>query len=183
MFPGHPSNYHPGIPYNTHVTQSNTGMTLPYVSQGYCISSPNIFHIPNPAPTLPYPTLSHVPFLFTVASNTARTAFLYNNPKGIGTWHRTPDPIFISSPPRAQRLLHSTTYIKYIEGLQAENKHISNWDAQLKATRENTTLSDVSRLPIHWLANGAGNHGNVVNALWALRDFMLKDALNISKIL
>ncbi|XP_067123626.1 protein polybromo-1 isoform X3 [Centruroides vittatus] len=183
MFPGHPSNYHPGMPYNTHVTQSNTGMTLPYVSQGYSIPSPNIFHIPNPAPKLPYPTLSHVPFFFTVAPNTARSASLYNNPKGIGTWHRTPDPIFISSPPRAQRLLHSTTYIKYIEGLQAENKHISNWDAQLKATRENTTLSDVSRLPIHWLANGAGNHGNVVNALWALRDFMLKDALNISKIL
>jgi len=57
---------------------------------------------------------------------------------------------------------------------------VSNWQAQLSATPENTTVPDPNRLPTHWLANGAGNHGNVVNALWALRNFMIKDALNLN---
>lgn len=58
----------------------------------------------------------------------------------------------------------------------------SNWDTSLKATQENTPLLDSGRLPVHWLGNGVGSHGNVVNALWALRDYMLRDALNISNI-
>lgn len=107
-----------------------------------------------------------------------------SNPSGHGLAHnKTPDPIFVSSPPRAQRLLHSNVYIKYIEGLQADNRYISNWDSSLKATRENTTTNDSQRLPTHWLANGVTSHGSAVNALWALRNFMLRDSLNISKIL
>lgn len=53
----------------------------------------------------------------------------------------------------------------------------------LKASQANTPPVDESRLPAHWLANGPGNYGNITNALWALRDFMLRDALNISKVL
>ncbi|XP_076317275.1 protein polybromo isoform X4 [Tachypleus tridentatus] len=110
---------------------------------------------------------------------------MYSSPyvtQGHGGYRPAP-PIFVSTPPRTQRLLHSSIYIKYIEGLKGDSRHISDWDAQLKATKDNTTVSDPHRLPVHWLANGAGNHGNVVNAFWALRDFMLRDALNISKIL
>lgn len=68
---------------------------------------------------------------------------------------------------------------RYIERLKPEVKHVSNWKTQLTATSENTPLNDVNRLPAHWLANGPGNHGNVINALWALRHFMMKDALNL----
>uniref|UniRef100_T1J6Q3 Polybromo-1 n=1 Tax=Strigamia maritima TaxID=126957 RepID=T1J6Q3_STRMM len=92
------------------------------------------------------------------------------------------DPIFVLPPPKTQRLLHSEAYIRYIEGLDVDNPHVSNWDTHLKATQENTSLSDKGRLPVHWLGNGVGNHGNVANALWALRDFMLKDALSISTV-
>ncbi|EEB13504.1 predicted protein [Pediculus humanus corporis] len=93
------------------------------------------------------------------------------------------DPIFVTVPPRPQRLLHSDAYIKYIEGLSSDSKYISSWDRMLKATQENTPPVDESRLPGYWLANGPGNYGTITNALWALRDFMLRDALNISKIL
>nr|CAD7398152.1 unnamed protein product [Timema cristinae] len=101
---------------------------------------------------------------------------------GVGQMNARPaEPMFVSVPPRPQRLLHSEAYIKYIEGLQADSKYISNWDKQLRANTENTPVPDQSRLPTHWLGNGAGNHGSVVNALWMLRDFMMKDALGINK--
>lgn len=53
----------------------------------------------------------------------------------------------------------------------------------LRATQENTPPVPEARLPGHWLGNGTGNYGNITTALWALRDFMLRDALNISKVL
>ncbi|XP_066994132.2 protein polybromo-1 isoform X3 [Anabrus simplex] len=96
---------------------------------------------------------------------------------------RPMEPLFVSVPPRPQRLLHSEAYIKYIEGLQADNKHISSWEKHLKATQENTPVPDPTRLPAHWLGNGVGNHGNIVNALWTLRDFMMRDALGVSKVI
>ncbi|KAG8222161.1 hypothetical protein J437_LFUL000742 [Ladona fulva] len=104
------------------------------------------------------------------------------------TTARPMEPIFVSVPPRPQRLLHSEAYIKYIEGLQADNKYISQWERHLKATPENTRSvgaggeGALGRLPGHWLANGAGDHGSILNALWTLRDFMLRDALNISRM-
>ncbi|GIY61633.1 protein polybromo-1 [Caerostris extrusa] len=93
------------------------------------------------------------------------------------------EPLFVATPPRTQRLLHSNVYIKYIEGLQAESRYISNWDSHLKSTPETTVVPDPQRLPTHWLGNNFENHGSALNALWALRNFMLKDALNISKLL
>lgn len=74
------------------------------------------------------------------------------------------------------KLLH---FFRYIEKLRPECKHISNWENQLNCNPENTNPPDAARLPTQWLANGAGNHGSVVNALWALRNFMLQDALNL----
>ncbi|XP_075218433.1 protein polybromo isoform X4 [Lycorma delicatula] len=93
------------------------------------------------------------------------------------------EPIFVTVPPRPQRLLHSEAYIKYIENLTPESRSISNWDRQLKANQQNIEPPpDQARLPAHWLANGVGNHGNILNALWTLRDFMFRDALGISKL-
>ncbi|XP_063615277.1 protein polybromo-1-like [Penaeus indicus] len=94
---------------------------------------------------------------------------------------RTCDPIFIAPPPKTHRLLHSEAYIKYIENL--DKPFLSNWERHLMATQENTVINDSGRLPANWLANGPGSHGMVVTALWALREYMMKDSLGIAKIL
>ncbi|XP_014213289.1 protein polybromo-1 isoform X3 [Copidosoma floridanum] len=93
------------------------------------------------------------------------------------------EPLFIAVPPRPSRVLHSDAYLRYIEGLNTENRYISNWDRQLIATPENTQVPDVTKLPAEWLGNGVGNHGNVVNALWTLRNMMMRDVLAINKTL
>ncbi|XP_035825265.1 protein polybromo-1 isoform X1 [Aplysia californica] len=92
-----------------------------------------------------------------------------------------PSPVFVSVPPRSQKLLHSEVYIRYIERLNTDSHSICNWDRTLTATQENTPGQPEANLPGDWLAHGAGCHGNVSNALWALRDFMLKDAVNLAR--
>lgn len=99
---------------------------------------------------------------------------------GVGIQAKPMEPLFVN-PPKPARLAHSATYIKYIEGLRTEQPHLSNWQKELNATPENTLPANRARLPVQWLQNGAGNHGNVVNALWALRNFMLQDTLSIYK--
>lgn len=93
-----------------------------------------------------------------------------------------PAELLFVAPVKPNRLLYTDTYIKYIERLKPECKHVTNWPAQINATPENTVTGDRSKLPTHWLANREGNHGSVVNALWALRNYMFQDALNLSKI-
>lgn len=91
------------------------------------------------------------------------------------------EPLFVTVPPRPQRVLHSEAYIKYIEGLQNNSSNISSWERTLKATRENVS-HDTSRLPTHWLgARGKEKPEEVVDALWKLRNFMWRDALALSK--
>lgn len=68
---------------------------------------------------------------------------------------------------------------RYIESLHAKKRKMTDWESTLKATKENTKTPEESKLPGHWLANGAGKHGSVTDALWALRNFMMKDALNL----
>jgi len=77
--------------------------------------------------------------------------------------------------------INSIFFYRYIESLNLESK--SNWERQLIATQENTKgPDDPNSLPaIQWLGKGIGNHGNVLNALWALRNFMMKDAMGLSK--
>ncbi|XP_023290298.1 protein polybromo-1 isoform X3 [Orussus abietinus] len=96
---------------------------------------------------------------------------------------KQPEPMFVAVPPRPSRVLHSDAYLRYIEGLNVENRYISNWDKQMNATSENTQIPEVTKLPAEWLGNGVGNHGNVVNALWTLRNMMMRDVLAINKTL
>ncbi|XP_058792072.1 protein polybromo-1 isoform X2 [Phymastichus coffea] len=96
---------------------------------------------------------------------------------------KQPEPLFIAVPPCPSRVLHSDAYLRYIEGLTSDNRYISNWDKQLNATSENTQIPEVTKLPEEWLGNGVGNHGNVVNALWTLRNMMMRDVLAINKTL
>ncbi|XP_078802847.1 polybromo 1, like isoform X2 [Oryzias latipes] len=89
-------------------------------------------------------------------------------------------PMFVAPPPKTQKVLHSEAYLKYIEGLNAESTTVSKWDQTLKAQRRDTHLTkeQESRLPTHWLKS-KGAHTTMVDALWRLRDLMLRDSLNI----
>ncbi|XP_021953815.1 protein polybromo-1 isoform X3 [Folsomia candida] len=89
-----------------------------------------------------------------------------------------PEPLFVTVPPRPQKLLHSEAYIRYIESLHSNKK--PEWDKTLHASKE-TVKTDEDKLPSQWLGNGAGAHTSVTDALWALRDFMMRDCLNLSK--
>ena len=57
---------------------------------------------------------------------------------------------------------------------------MSNWEKQINATKQNTK-TDEAKLPAHWLADN-GEHGTSLDALWALRDFMMTDALGLTKL-
>ncbi|XP_076003333.1 LOW QUALITY PROTEIN: protein polybromo-1-like [Genypterus blacodes] len=89
-------------------------------------------------------------------------------------------PVFVSPPPKSQRLLHSEAYLKYIEGLNAESSTVSKWDHALSVKRKDVRLTkeQESRLPSHWLKS-KGAHKTMADALWRLRDLMLRDTLNI----
>lgn len=89
-------------------------------------------------------------------------------------------PMFVAPPPKTQRVLHSEAYLKYIEGLNADSPTVSKWDETLKAQRRDAHLTkeQESRLPVHWLKS-KGAHTTMADALWRLRDLMLRDSLNI----
>jgi len=72
---------------------------------------------------------------------------------------------------------------RYIESLHSQRKHMTDWEKSLKADKETVKPIEADKLPGNWLANGPGAHGSVHDALWALRNFMLKDALNLHKSL
>ncbi|KAM3877589.1 polybromo 1, like isoform 3-T3 [Diretmus argenteus] len=89
-------------------------------------------------------------------------------------------PMFVAPPPKTQRVLHSEAYLKYIEGLNSESTTVSKWDQTLKAQRRDAHLTkeQESRLPTHWLKS-KGAHATMADALWRLRDLMLRDSVNI----
>ena len=94
-----------------------------------------------------------------------------------------PEPIFHKIKPRPQRLLHSEAYIKYVEGLttEANPNAMSNWQHQLNASKKIVKCSNENQLPVHWLANKSGDKSDL-DALWALRDFLMCDSLGVTKI-
>nr|XP_054408101.1 protein polybromo-1 isoform X41 [Pongo abelii] len=102
------------------------------------------------------------------------------HPPGPPVIQQPTTPMFVAPPPKTQRLLHSEAYLKYIEGLSAESNSISKWDQTLAARRRDVHLSkeQESRLPSHWLKS-KGAHTTMADALWRLRDLMLRDTLNI----
>ena len=88
------------------------------------------------------------------------------------------EPLFMK--PVTPRIAHSSVYLQYIERLKSEQRHVSNWERQLNAKMETTTPEASSRLPVNCLANGSGVHSNMVEALWALRNFMFQDCLTLA---
>ncbi|KAM8916386.1 protein polybromo-1-like isoform 4-T4 [Spinachia spinachia] len=95
--------------------------------------------------------------------------------------HQQPStPMFVSPPAKSQRLLHSEAYLRYIEGLTADSATISKWDQAISVQKQDVRLTkeQESRLPSHWLMS-KGAHKTMADALWRLRDLMLRDTLNI----
>ncbi|CAL8338081.1 unnamed protein product [Merluccius merluccius] len=90
------------------------------------------------------------------------------------------NPLFVAPPPKTQRVLHSEAYLKYIEGLNSDSGTVSKWDQTLKAQRRDAHLTkeQESHLPSHWLKS-KGAHRSMADALWRLRELMLRDSLNI----
>ncbi|XP_058063027.1 protein polybromo-1 [Anopheles bellator] len=92
------------------------------------------------------------------------------------------EPLFVTVPPRPQRVLHSEAYIKYIEGLQQKSTYVTPWQKTLTATRESIPNTDVNRLPTHWLGKRAKDRPEaVVSALWQLRNFMMKEVIQFDR--
>ena len=93
-----------------------------------------------------------------------------------------PSPIFLAPPPKPQRLHHSDAYLRYIEGLRDGSPHMSNWNQARKPDATSMTPQQLAKLPIQWLGCGYGDYENAVDALWNLRDHMLRDALLLSRM-
>lgn len=75
-------------------------------------------------------------------------------------------------PPTKKRLVYSETFRKYIEGLQVPNRDL---------LVEETAPERSTELPTEWLGAGHGRHESPEAALWALRDFMLQDAVTMRR--
>lgn len=75
-------------------------------------------------------------------------------------------------PPTKKRLVYSESFRKYIEGLQVPNRDL---------LVEETAPERPPELPTHWLGAGIGRHESPEAALWALRDFMLQDAVTMRR--
>ncbi|CAG9794762.1 unnamed protein product [Diatraea saccharalis] len=112
------------------------------------------------------------------------------------------EPLFVTAPPRAQRVTHSEAYIRYIEGLHSEQKYITPWEKSLTPMPLNPDPAqyNMHKLPAHWMTEEAvsgylaqdkslsetdiqkmDNNTKILKGLCALRDFMMRDALNIYK--
>lgn len=98
-----------------------------------------------------------------------------------------PEPMFITVPPRPQRVLHSEAYIKYIASLQgtSHQQHAqtaSNWKKAFNTITPADVKTPKNLLPSQWLGKYAPtNQDDVVKALCHLRNFMMDDVLQIQR--
>ena len=70
--------------------------------------------------------------------------------------------------------------------MQNDTRHITPWEKTIKAQQDNVIIQqqiDINKLPIQWLGNKVkkDTDENVINALWSLRNFMLKDVLQLNR--
>lgn len=75
-------------------------------------------------------------------------------------------------PPTKKRLVYSETFKKYIESLPVPNKDLLN---------DETIPERPIEQPNSWLGAGIGRHESPEAALWAMRDFMLQDAVTMRR--
>lgn len=130
--------------------------------------------------------------------NTANTVTNAHSPRGMEFTNNTPvqyqqvlgpppEPMFITVPPRPQRVLHSEAYIKYIASLQGTTnqqhaQNASNWKKALSQVTPADLTKPKNLLPSQWLGKFAPtNQDDVVKALCHLRNFMMDDVLQIQR--
>ena len=65
---------------------------------------------------------------------------------------------------------------RYIEGLRDNKPYLSNWSELADVPHQKSQ----NPLPTHWLKEEHGFE-STTEALWALRDHMLRDAVTLSK--
>uniref|UniRef100_A0A1B0G2F8 Polybromo-1 n=1 Tax=Glossina morsitans morsitans TaxID=37546 RepID=A0A1B0G2F8_GLOMM len=98
-----------------------------------------------------------------------------------------PEPMFVTVPPRPQRVLHSEAYIKYISSLQGTTAQLNaqnsaNWKRALTPLTPSAITKPHTSLPSQWLGKYASTNGeDVVKALCHLRNFMMDDVLQIQR--
>jgi len=96
----------------------------------------------------------------------------------------TQDPIFHIVPPKPQKIYQSEAYIRYIEGLSVESTSMCDWKKELSSTRElmdSYSMEEDIRIPA-WLDRMATEENSTsLDSLFALRDFMLQEALSVVK--
>ncbi|KAK5872557.1 hypothetical protein PBY51_013243 [Eleginops maclovinus] len=148
---------YPGMPHQGMMGAGMNGMAGS-PSQGNFMQQPGMFS-PGPQAPPPYPGQGQL---------------------GQPSHLQPTTPMFVAPPPKTQRVLHSEAYLKYIEGLNSDSNSVSKWDQTLRAQRRDAHLTkeQESRLPAHWLKS-KGAHTTMADALWRLRDLMLRDSLNI----
>ncbi|XP_053148173.1 protein polybromo-1 isoform X4 [Hemicordylus capensis] len=163
---------HPGVPPPHQLPPGMPGIPPPGVI-GQSVSS----MVGPPAPGSPFGQQMGI---LGPPGQQAPPPYPGQNPATQQVMQQPTTPMFVSPPPKTQRLLHSEAYLKYIEGLSADSSSISKWDQTLSARRRDVHLSkeQESRLPTHWLKS-KGAHTTMADALWRLRDLMLRDTLNI----
>eukprot|EP00112_Aurelia_sp_Birch-Aquarium-sp1_P021723 Seg592.6_Seg592.7 transcript_id=Seg592.6_Seg592.7/GoldUCD/mRNA.D3Y31 product="Protein polybromo-1" protein_id=Seg592.6_Seg592.7/GoldUCD/D3Y31 len=85
-------------------------------------------------------------------------------------------PQFVNPPPNTTKLRHSEAYLRYIEGLRDGKQYLSNWN-ELSETQ--TRSAPQGSLPVHWLGGQNFGYSSATDALWSLRDHMLRDSVTI----
>ncbi|KAJ1355466.1 Protein polybromo-1 [Parelaphostrongylus tenuis] len=97
------------------------------------------------------------------------------------------EPVFVAPPSsvHARRVLHSETYLRYIESLSStRQRSVSKWDASLNTTARNAQPNAARPPPTHWIRESRGRpvtrEEDVVRALWRLRDELLESTCNLS---
>ncbi|WKX90196.1 hypothetical protein Q1695_009217 [Nippostrongylus brasiliensis] len=97
------------------------------------------------------------------------------------------EPVFVAPPSsvHARRVLHSETYLRYIESLSSNRQRsVSKWDASLSTNPRNAQPNAARPPPTHWIREARGRpiarEDDVVRALWRLRDELLQSTCNVS---
>nr|CDJ80411.1 Bromodomain and Bromo adjacent region and High mobility group and Zinc finger domain containing protein [Haemonchus contortus] len=97
------------------------------------------------------------------------------------------DPVFVAPPSsvHARRVLHSETYLRYIESLSSNRQRtVSKWDTSLSTNPRNAQPNAARPPPTHWIRESRGRpiarEEDVVRALWRLRGELLESTCNMS---
>lgn len=119
----------------------------------------------------------------TVLPAGGQTMTMAGQPMAVGQPMGVPlDPLFVAPPPKTHKAMHSEIYVRYIENLAANRPTLTDFHSTLTPRKTPHIPAPPNRsLPTHWFKDGVtpAHQASVTEALWSLRDYMLKDALTV----